>query len=87
MKYTSRGTGNSFDGGQMIKDKLTERFMTQKDLAEIVGVNPAKISEIIKGFRRPSKKELDSLGIDLNDWRKQSVYVKAVFPLAGNDFY
>ena len=90
MKYTSRGQGSSFDGGDLIKKKLEERYMTQRDLAEAVGLHPAKLSEIIRGFRRPSKKELedikDALGIDLNDWRKNSKYVSAVFPLAGNTF-
>ena len=90
MKYTSRGQGNCFDGGSTIKRYLDERYMTQKDLAVALNIHQAKLSEIIKGFRRPSKKELedikDALGIDLNEWRKESKYVTAVFPLAGSTF-
>lgn len=90
MKYTSRGVGNSFDGSNLIRQKLSERYMTQRDLANVVNIHPAKLSEILNGFRRPSKKELtdikDSLGIDLNEWRKESKYVEATFPLAGNLF-
>lgn len=90
MKYTSRGKGNCFDGGDLVREYLRERYMTQKELADAVGMHPAKLSEILNGFRRPSKVELvrikDSLGIDLNDWREQSGYVRAAFPLAGNTF-
>lgn len=90
MKYTSRGIGNSFDGGGLVKKYLMDRYMTQRDLAEAIEMSPAKLNEILNGFRRPSKKELsdikDTLGIDLNDWRSESKYVSAVFPLAGNNF-
>ena len=90
MKYTSRGTGNCFDGGEFIRQKLTERYMTQRDLATAVNIHPAKLSEILNGFRRPSKKELedikDALGIDLTEFRRVSKYVEAVFPLAGSTF-
>ena len=90
MKYTSRGKGNCFDGGDYIKECLTERYMTQRDLAEVIGMHPAKLSEVINGIRRPSKKEIesikDNLGIDLNEWRKRSKYVTAMFPIAGNRF-
>lgn len=90
MKYTSRGKGNCFDGGDLVRKYLTDRYMTQRDLAEAAGIHPAKLSEILNGIRRPSKKELDdiknSLGIDLNEWRASSKYVSAAFPLAGNTF-
>lgn len=90
MKYTSRGKGNCFDGGDLIREYLKRRYMTQKELADAVGIHPAKLSEILNGIRRPSKKELsdikDALGIDLNDWREQSEYVRAAFPLAGLTF-
>lgn len=90
MKYTSRGKGNCFDGGDLVREYLRERYMTQRDLADAINIHPAKLSEILNGIRRPSKKELedikDNLGIDLNDWREQSSYVRAAFPLAGSTF-
>ena len=90
MKYTSRGKGNCFDGGDLVREYLRKRYMTQRDLAEAVNIHPAKLSEILNGIRRPSKKELedikDALSIDLNLWREQSSYVRAAFPLAGNTF-
>lgn len=90
MKYTSRGKGNCFDGGDLVKEYLHKRYMTQRELAEAIKMHPAKLSEILNGIRRPSKKELedikDKLGIDLNDWREQSEYVRAAFPLAGSAF-
>ena len=75
MKYTSRGKGNCFDGGDLIREHLKKRYMTQRDLATAINMHPAKLSEILNGIRRPSKKELgdikDNLGIDLNEWREQ----------------
>ena len=71
MKYTSRGKGNCFDGGDLVKEYLHKRYMTQRDLAGAINMHPAKLSEILNGIRRPSKKELedikDKLGIDLNE--------------------
>ena len=90
MKYTSRGKGNCFDGGDLVKEYLHKRYMTQRELADAINIHPAKLSEILNGIRRPSKKELedikDKLGIDLNEWREQSEYVRAAFPLAGYKF-
>ena len=90
MKYTSRGKGNCFDGGDLVKEYLHKRYMTQRDLADAINMHPDKLSEILNGIRRPSKKELedikDKLGIDLNEWREQSEYVRAAFPLAGSTF-
>ena len=90
MKYTSRGKGNCFDGGDLVKEYLHKRYMTQRELAEAINMHPAKLSEILNGIRRPSKKELEDmknkLGIDLNEWREQSEYVNAAFPLAGYTF-
>ena len=90
MKYTSRGKGNCFDGGDLVKEYLHKRYMTQRDLADAINMHPAKLSEILNGIRRPSKKELedikDKLGIDLNEWREQSEYVRVAFPLAGSTF-
>lgn len=90
MKYTSRGEGSLFDGAQIIKDKLRERYLTQAQLAEAIGMAPAKLSEILHGHRRPSKQELINisieLDIDMSEWRKQSKYVNIVFPVLGNTY-
>lgn len=90
MKYTSRGIGNSNDCGAYIREVLIERYLTQKELADALKMNPAKLSEILNGFRRPTKRELEDimalLGLDLNEWRRRSKYVNATFPLLGHKF-
>lgn len=56
--------------GSLIKKSLNEREVSQKDLAEAIGVRPSHISEIIKGNRRISlsfaEKIEDLLGIPAN---------------------
>ena len=37
--------------GELIKDELTERKMTQKELAELTGIKPSILSETINGKR------------------------------------
>lgn len=90
MLYTPRGKGESFDGGDMILNKLKERYTTQAELARSINMHPSKLNEIIKGFRRPSKRELQdistTLDISITEWRKQSNYVNAAFPVLGNKF-
>ena len=87
MKYTPRDHGPLFDGHDMIKRKLKERFMTQKELAEVVGMSQGKLSDILRGYRRPTKSDLtkikDALDIDLATWRKESKSVDSLFPVAG----
>ena len=40
--------------GEMIKDELKERQMTQKQLAELTGIKPSVLSETINGKRSVS---------------------------------
>ncbi len=40
--------------GEMIKDELKERDMTQKQLADEAGISPSVLSEIINGKRNVS---------------------------------
>ena len=47
MKYTSRGKGNCFDGGDLVREYLHKRYMTQRELAEAIKMHPAKLSEIL----------------------------------------
>ena len=37
--------------GEMIKDELKDRGMTQKQLAEVAGIKPSVLSETINGKR------------------------------------
>ena len=37
--------------GEMIKDELKERNMTQKQLSELTGIKPSVLSETINGKR------------------------------------
>lgn len=87
MKYTPRDQGPLFDGQEMIKKKLKERFMTQKDLADTVSISQGKLSDILRGYRRPTKGDLtkikDALDIDLATWRRESKAVDSIFPVAG----
>ncbi len=40
--------------GEMIKDELKERNMTQKQLSELTGIKPSVLSETINGKRSVS---------------------------------
>ena len=40
--------------GEMIKDELKERHMTQKQLSELTGIKPSVLSETINGKRSVS---------------------------------
>ena len=40
--------------GELIKDELVERKMTQKELAELTGIKPSILSETINGKRSVS---------------------------------
>ncbi len=40
--------------GELIKDELKERQMTQKQLAELTGIKPSVLSETINGKRSVS---------------------------------
>lgn len=90
MRYTPREDGNMFDGADIIKVKLRERYMTQKALSDAVGMSQARISELLHGRLRPTKGELSkiatALDIDISQWRAQSKYVSMAFPVAGNSF-
>lgn len=85
MKYASRGRGNCFDGGDLVREYLHERYMSQYELADKIKIDPSKLSEFLNGFKRPSKKELenimDVLGIDLAKWMEQSSYVREAFQM------
>lgn len=90
MRYTPRDNGTSFDGYEVIIKYLRENFLTQKELAKSLNIPESKMSEILHGHRRPTKKELldikDSLGIDMNEWRQSSKYINTVIPVMGNKF-
>lgn len=40
--------------GELIKDELKERNMTQKELSELIGIKPSVLSETINGKRSVS---------------------------------
>ena len=65
--------------GEMIRDELKERGMTQKRLAEEMGVKPSVLSETINGKRSVSKNVAialeKALGIPAEIWMNlQSQY-------------
>lgn len=82
--------GLLFDGYQTIKDKLVERYLTQRQLAAALGMSESKLSLILHGRTRPSKRELIdiSLALDINmtEWRRSSAYIAMVFPVLGSTF-
>ena len=41
---------------EIIKDEMAERGITQKELAELLGVSPSRISEYINGKAEPTLK-------------------------------
>lgn len=41
---------------EIIKDEMVERGITQKELAEILGVSPSRISEYMTGKTKPTLK-------------------------------
>lgn len=90
MRYSPRPQGVAFDGGAFVKKILMSRYMTQRQLAESIGMAQARLSDILNGHQRPSKMELMAisvtLGINIEDWKKESVYVREAFPVQGNDF-
>jgi addiction module HigA family antidote len=58
--------------GQLLRDELEERKLTQAKLAEQIGVSPSLINEVIKG-KRAVNTELAllleaALGIDSHMW-------------------
>ena len=46
---------------ELIADGLTEKSMTQKNLAENIGVSPSRISEFISGKAEPSLKQASAI--------------------------
>lgn len=58
--------------GELIKDELHERDMSQKELAQQTGIKPSVLNEIIKGKRAISLKVAVSLekilGISADYW-------------------
>ena len=58
--------------GEMIKDELKDRGMTQKQLAEVAGIKPSVLSETINGKRSVSLKVAvaleKTLGIPADIW-------------------
>lgn len=43
--------------GELIADGLSDKSMTQKDLAETIGVSPSRVSEFVSGKAEPSLKQ------------------------------
>ncbi|MDO5322034.1 MAG: helix-turn-helix transcriptional regulator [Bacteroidia bacterium] len=43
--------------GELIADGLVEKSMTQKDLAERLGVSPSRVSDFVSGKSEPSLKQ------------------------------
>jgi HTH-type transcriptional regulator/antitoxin HigA len=41
---------------EVIRDEMTERGITQKELAELLGVSPSRISEYMTGKAEPTLK-------------------------------
>ena len=54
----------------IVKSKMEEKGITQKDLPELLNINNHKISQILKGHRKPDLQFLkaihEKLGIDGN---------------------
>lgn len=83
MKYSRRPKGNQFDGGDYLKECLTEARMTQKELACRLEISPVMVSNYIRGFYVPSRaqclKMALELDIDISEWRKRSKDVDRIF--------
>ena len=73
--------------GELIKDELVERIMTQKELAELTGIKPSILSETINGKRSISLNVAVALekafGIPTQYWMNMQTQYKGpiVYPL------
>lgn len=78
-KNEINGTFRSVHPGEVLKLELQERGISQKQLAEMTGMQRSHISELLKGRRNMSVRMAstlsDALGISADFWlRLQSVY-------------
>lgn len=68
---------NATHPGELIKDELQERGMTQKQLAAATGIKPSVLSETINGKRAVSKNVAialeNALGISAEIWMNLQV--------------
>lgn len=86
-KYRLKPDGDLFDGAEMILKKLDEIYLPQYRLAEAIGMNQSKLSDLLHGRIRPTKGELQkiavTLDIDMSEWKRQSGYIRSLFPSLG----
>ena len=89
--YSRRRDGQEFDGGELIRQKIFDYGTTQKAVDIETGINYSRLSNIIHGHCRPSARDIRAiaaaLDINLEDWKKQSEYVREIIRPAGRNFY
>lgn len=87
VRYSSKGKGSLFDGGDFVSDAILRKHLTRKEVAAKCGISAPRFSNILNGWERPRKQELNQmiivLDLNISEWRKQSSYVKEIFESFG----
>lgn len=88
-RYSRKGKGNLFDGGDFIKEVLIRKHLTNKEVAMRCGISAPRFSNILNGWERPRKAELHKLivvlDLDVAAWRRDSKYVREELTYGDDD--